>query len=134
MLQGILHRIEETEFHTLGELFILEDGELLYKCKTLELPWRLNQKKVSCIPKGIYNVVPRQSPKYHEHFHVENVPNRDYILFHSGNFTKDTLGCILVGRAHVDIDGDGNRDVTSSSSTMKELNAIIKESFELTIQ
>ena len=134
MITAILHRTESNDFHTLGELIILDDGELLYKCKTLELPWLLNQKRISCIPLGTYTVQPRYSEKYHNHFHVMDIPNRDYILFHSGNYAKDTLGCILVGRAHVDIDGDGNKDVTSSSSTLKELNAIIKESFELTIQ
>ena len=28
---------------------------------------------------------------------VQDVPNRDWILFHRGNSAKDTSGCILVG-------------------------------------
>jgi hypothetical protein len=31
------------------------------------------------------------------HLLVQDVPNRDWILFHIGNTSKDTSGCILVG-------------------------------------
>ena len=31
------------------------------------------------------------------HLLVQDVPNRDWILFHRGNTAKDTSGCILVG-------------------------------------
>ena len=33
------------------------------------------------------------------HLLVQDVPDRDWILFHRGNTTKDTRGCILVGQS-----------------------------------
>jgi hypothetical protein len=30
--------------------------------------------------------------------HILDVPGRDYILIHPGNFPEDTEGCVLVGK------------------------------------
>ena len=39
-----------------------------------------------------------QSPKFkYEHLWIKDVPNRSYILFHIGNYPKNTKGCILIG-------------------------------------
>lgn len=72
---------------------------------TLELPWKDNEKKISCIPEGHYvckRTLLRKTtgglviPVTYE---VQDVPNRDGILFHVGNSTKDTNGCILVAKS-----------------------------------
>ncbi len=69
--------------------------------KTLELPWKDNTEKVSCIPEGKYIVFKdkfnggRNAGKRAFRFH--NVPNRSGILFHIGNWTREIQGCILVG-------------------------------------
>lgn len=119
----------------LGDLRVINnDGAIVYDCKTLELPDLNNAKRISCIPKGIYNVVKRNSPKYGNHFHVQNVPDRDMILIHSGNYFTHTLGCILVGKTHADINKDGYRDVTGSKQTLEELNKILPDEFELEIK
>jgi hypothetical protein len=76
-----------------------------FNCRTLELPWKGNRRQVSCIPTGIYNVEIRLSNKYGRIYWVRNVPERSYILIHSGNFAGDTtkgykthvMGCILLG-------------------------------------
>jgi hypothetical protein len=82
---------------TIGNLHL--DGEWL--CDTLELPWKDNQRSVSCIPAGQYKVRLRtareSATRDYLHLLVEDVPNRDYILFHIGNSAKDTRGCVLVG-------------------------------------
>ena len=82
---------------TLGELFL--NGERM--CDTLENPWLDNQRNISCIPEGEYRVrlrLPRESAtREYLHLLVQDVPNRNYVLFHRGNFPKDTRGCILVG-------------------------------------
>ena len=77
-----------------------------FKCKTLELPWRENQQQVSCIPPAIYDVDIRISNKYGRIYWVRKVPNRTYILIHSGNYAGDkskglkshVMGCILLGK------------------------------------
>tara|TARA_R110002012_G_scaffold204423_2_gene374125 strand:+ start:1240 stop:1653 length:414 start_codon:yes stop_codon:yes gene_type:complete len=86
-----------TEEATLGELFL--NGERM--CDTLELPWRNNQRSISCIPDGEYKVrlrLARESAtRDYLHLLVQDVKDRSYILFHRGNSAKDTRGCILVG-------------------------------------
>ena len=86
-----------TKESTIGELFL--NGERM--SDTLELPWKDNQKRVSCIPEGEYKVRLRTAKESgsrdYLHLLVQDVPNRDYILFHRGNSAKDTRGCILVG-------------------------------------
>ena len=86
-----------TDVSTIGRLFL--NGELL--CDTLELPYRDNQRSVSCIPAGNYKVrmrYPRESgTRDYLHLLIQDVPSRDYILFHIGNTAKDTRGCVLVG-------------------------------------
>ena len=86
-----------TEKSTIGRLFI--NGESF--CDTLENPWIDNQRSISCIPEGQYKVRLRppieSATRDYLHLLVQDVPNRDYILFHRGNTAKDTSGCILVG-------------------------------------
>lgn len=63
---------------------------------TLENPHRITTKD-SCIPAGTYTCVPYTSSSHSDVYEVQDVPGRTYILFHSGNFESDTLGCILIG-------------------------------------
>lgn len=64
-------------------------------CKTIELPWKNNQRKISCIPEGIYLIRKRFSPKFKWHIEIRNVKNRDLILFHpANNALKELNGCI----------------------------------------
>ena len=86
-----------TEKSTIGKLFI--NGE--WMCDTLELPYKDNQRSISSIPAGNYKVRMRlareSASRDYLHLLVEDVKDRSYILFHSGNTAKDTRGCILVG-------------------------------------
>ena len=97
MINLLLIRDTFSKVSTLGELFL--NGERM--CDTLENPWLDNQQTISCIPAGIYDVrlrLARESAsRDYLHLLVKDVPNRKYILFHRGNFPKDTSGCILVG-------------------------------------
>ncbi len=79
--------------YTAGTL--LAPGLLLY---TLELPWKNNEPRESCIPSGDYRCVLAWSNRYQRLMpRLLNVPGREGILLHPGNQTKDTSGCILVG-------------------------------------
>ena len=88
-----------SEESTVGELFL--NGEKM--CDTLENPYINNERNISCIPEGEYKVrlrLARESAtRDYLHLLVQDVPNRDWILFHRGNSAKDTSGCILVGFA-----------------------------------
>ena len=123
---------------TPGEAAVMENGKVLFECKTLELPWLNNQRRISCIPKGSYKTIRHRSPKYGDCFWLQDVPGRSEILIHAGNFagsknpktgTPDTLGCILPGASFADIDGDGFKDVTSSGPTMKKLLELLPHQF-----
>jgi len=134
-MEGILDRQLYEDKQTLGVLQLLDDhGCIVFQAKTLELPWKNNKFQISCIPKGTYNVVPRRSAKYGNHFHVTDVKNRTYILIHGGNYHFQIKGCILIGQGHKDINGDGYRDVTSSKYTLKLLKKIAPKGFKLKIQ
>lgn len=64
-------------------------------CKTIELPWRENKKRISCIPEGKYKIRKRYSAKFKWHLELINVKNRKYILLHpANNALKELNGCI----------------------------------------
>jgi hypothetical protein len=125
------------KMETISSFYIMEGEQLPFKCKAIELPDNGNQHKVSCIPEGIYDVVKWFSPSKGKCFHILNVPDRDNILIHSGNYATgkqvDTLGCILPGKTLIDINGDGNLDVTDSRTTMDQLLTILPDKFKLHI-
>lgn len=130
-----LKRIYKCDKQVLGIMTLFDDLSFpYYEVRTLELPDKENQKEISCIPCGEYEVVKRYSEKYKDHFHILNVPNRDYILIHNANFVRQLKGCIAVGFSHSDIDGDGLRDVTESKKTLKALNKQLPDKFNLIIE
>ncbi len=101
MRQVDLYRLRRSDQGTEG---LLVSGD--FNCRTLELPWRYNQRRISCIPHGDYTVEIRLSNKYGRIYWVRRVPNRTYILIHSGNYGGDVskgykshvMGCILLGK------------------------------------
>lgn len=133
-MEVFIKRLTDDGTQTLGELAINEfNGVTVFSCKTLELPDKGNKKRVSCIPKGVYKVKKRYSQKYGNHFHILNVPNRDFILIHNANYWFQLLGCIAVGENHIDINKDGKKDVTNSKATLEKLNKWLPNEFTLTI-
>lgn len=102
---------------TIGSLFLSDDevvvGEALkiykpigtFECFIIEpnFPGRNGY-----IPEGIYNLVARRHGSHYEEYQkyqgheagmiqVANVPGRDDILFHIGNYPADTKGCLCTG-------------------------------------
>ena len=64
-------------------------------CNTIELPWKNNETKVSCIPEGEYFIKRRFSRKFQFHLEVVDVKNRSFILIHpANNALKELNGCI----------------------------------------
>lgn len=69
------------------------DGKLI--CHTIELPWKNNERRVSCIPEGEYFIEKRYNQKFKWHLQVLDVPERRFILFHPANDAQKELnGCI----------------------------------------
>lgn len=112
---------------TLGYLFV--GGHTF---ATLEEGWRPDPDgpggqrretglKESCVPDGLYSLVPHNTPKHPNTWALVNhalgiyqqpgdIPagqkyGRSAILIHSGNTVADTEGCILVGARHGWVDG-----------------------------
>lgn len=125
-----LKRFQSDEKQTLGNLYY--KGQEV--AKTLELAWNNNNNRISCIPKGEYKVVRRKSAKYGNHFHITNVPKRDFILIHNANYHYQLLGCIAVGFAHIDINKDGFLDVTQSKDKLSKLLKLLPLEFTLKIE
>jgi hypothetical protein len=64
-------------------------------CETIELPWKLNQRRISCIPEGTYALAMRYSPRFGKHILVKAVPGRTGILIHAfNNALLESKGCI----------------------------------------
>ena len=122
LINLLLIRDTFSEISVIGELFL--NGERM--CDTLENPWLDNQRNISCIPEGAYDVrlrYPRESgSKEYLHLLVMGVPDRSLVLVHIGNKAKDTKGCILVGLG-------SQQDFVSNSRLAMEL--LIKEVIHL---
>jgi hypothetical protein len=66
-----------------------------FLCSTIELPWKQNEARVSCIPEGKYFIRKRYSAKFKWHMEVVDVKNRSLILFHpANNALRELNGCI----------------------------------------
>jgi hypothetical protein len=115
---------------TMGRLH-LSKGD--FQCFTLELPWLDNKSNISCINAGTYSAKKYNSPKHGEVILLEDKYCRSFIEVHSGNFTRQILGCVLVGDSIKFLDKDGIPDVTNSKNTLKKLLEILPENFDVTI-
>ena len=101
-------------------------------CSCIEPPEKQNAVGQSCIPEGIYDVVMSNSPHFGYEYKVRHVPNRTSILIHSGNFVKDTDGCIILGDRVGYI--NAKRAVINSVDTLKEFkNLLNSNAFKLVI-
>lgn len=77
-------------------------------CKTIELPWRNNKQRASCIPEGKYRLIRRMHQKHGDQLAIPNVPGREAILIHPANFALSELqGCIAPVSEHIG-PGKGN--------------------------
>ncbi|MCU0431386.1 MAG: DUF5675 family protein, partial [Cytophagaceae bacterium] len=132
-IKVLLQRGASNEKETLGTISVMNAEREVFTCKTLELPWKDNKVDISCIPKGTYKVQKRYSARYLHHFHVMDVPGRNWILIHTGNYYSQIAGSIIVGLHHVDLNKDGVLDVSNSAETIKKLQSILPDQFMLTI-
>ena len=118
-----LNRIFLGSSATIGELLV-NDKHL---CDTLEDRVRPEGEKVygkTAIPEGTYEVKLTHSPRFKKILpEILNVPNFSGIRIHTGNSSKDTEGCILVGTW----DGEKEDWVGNSRIAFDELMALLEE-------
>lgn len=118
-----LNRIFLGSSATIGELLI-NDKHL---CDTLEDRVRPEGEKVygkTAIPEGTYEVKLTHSPRFKKILpEILNVPNFSGIRIHTGNSSKDTEGCILVGTW----DGEKEDWVSDSKIAFDELMTLLEE-------
>ena len=69
-----------------------------------------------------------------ETFEISGVVGHTDILFHWGNYNRDSEGCVLVGKS-LSMQGDGTQMITSSRVAFAELMALQEgvDSFQLTV-
>jgi len=121
-----LNRIDYNSKQVLGTLSVYKDNKFISKFTTLELNWKNNKIRKSCIPKGKYLINHYNSYSYPNSFIIKGTYPRSKILLHIGNYYKNTKGCILIGLKHKDINRDGQIDVQHSREAMKRLYKICK--------
>ncbi len=115
---------------------INDDNEVIFKFKTLELPWKDNKRGISCVPEDEYDAV-KEGPtltRPYIYFRVPNVPGRSGILWHPGTYTKDIKGCTLPGEKLLHINEDGILDVTNTKITLKKLVDLLPDRFKIIIK
>ena len=125
MKRLVLLRTEYTLDQTHGLLLVLDGHDLLYRCYTLELPWRNNMRNVSCVPTGTYRIVYEYSPRFKRHlWELKDVPVRSECKIHTANFVFQLNGCLSPGLSYKQLDHSGPIDITQSR---KALHAIHEE-------
>lgn len=122
-MQLKLNRIFKTNTFTIGELYINEK----YVTDTLEDRVRPEGEKVygkTAIPEGKYEIELTHSPRFKKILpEILNVPNFSGIRIHTGNSSKDTEGCIIVGTW----DGEKEDWVGSSKIAFDKLMSLLEE-------
>jgi hypothetical protein len=132
-LKAVLIRLDDNGTQTLGRLQLFNELDIIFEGVTLELPFRANIKNISCIPTGLYRVIPRTSEKHGLHYIIKDVLGRKLILIHTANYYTQLRGCIAIGSNFYDINADGEFDITNSRRSLKTLLAAAPRGFELTI-
>ena len=119
----IQNREEETDTYTVST-FKTVGGEESVTGYILEPagPSTAASNQNKRVPEGTYNIDNYSSEKYPSHFVLYNdtVSKNRAILYHAGNTSKDTRGCMLPGATY-----DGNGFIGDSSNKFKELKNFI---------
>jgi len=101
-------------------------------CVTMEKPYLDNQKNVSCVHAGLYDLIPRHSPRQGDTYYLSNPKldvtlddpaGRTYIQIDVANRASQLLGCIAVGTEYGAFAGEWA--VQFSSDAKKELMRIL---------
>jgi hypothetical protein len=109
---------------------LIANGQVFY---TLERPWLNNKPDVSCIPTGFYKCryqAKSNNGKLSNVYAIKDVPDREGVLIHIGNFVHESKGCILLGLGRE----PENQKVINSGIAMAKFIEIMGDAFELLIE
>lgn len=109
-------------------------------CYTVERPWLSNKWSISCVPHGIYDLIPiKNHYKYGYCWYLSNKSlgvslnddtQRTGILIHTANFPNQVKGCIAPGMfMHPTKWG-----VMNSEDAMNHLRKILKDDIKWSIE
>ena len=120
-----VNRIFKASNYTIGVLSVNNN----YVCDTLEDKVRVDGEKVyaeTAIPTGTYTLVLSYSNRFKKVMpEILNVPNFSGIRIHCGNSSKDTEGCLLVGKW----DGKTENWISDSKNSYNKLYPLLEEAF-----
>ena len=123
-----LKRDTDNGEETFGRLYADED----FICWTIERPWKNNERRVSCIPEGVYGLKTKEYGRFWDKYKkpipiLQDTKPRTEILIHPANYAKDLAGCIALG------DSKGEHAVWNSVKTWKKWLPLISQCTEITI-
>ena len=129
----ILQRIDDNGKRTIGQLTVRNK-----QFWTIEEPWNNNQIGKSCIPPGVYKVVPHgwesnTKVKRKRCYRLLGTEPRTAILIHEANTTDDIEGCIGPGLLRGEV--NGKEGVLKSKPAMELIRGMFgPNKFELEIR
>ena len=123
----LILRDEVDENQALASFYVFdEDKKLLFKSESIERGWMDNQKMISCVPEGIYDIVLEYSPRFNtDLWEIKGVKDRSECKIHSANYASQLNGCIAPGEKRADLNKDGYNDVTNSKHTLSKFHEVM---------
>ncbi len=135
---------------TSGLLFEVTDTKRHFLCYTLEDERRaFKVKGETRVPAGTYKIELRTEGGFHGRYskkypgvhigmlHIQDVPNFEYILIHTGNTDEHTAGCLIVGDAQennkIIADGFVGKSVNAYKRIYPSIAKAIQQGEEVTI-
>lgn len=91
-LELTLQRQRQGKTGTSGDLSYLLRGIWQFICHTIELPWKDNQRKISCVIAGRYEVTRVDSPAHGICLEMQGIPGRGDCQFHKANWATGKPG------------------------------------------
>lgn len=102
-----------------GLLLVTEGHQILAVYRTIE-------NLDDLFPDGEYDLVFELSPRFgRKLWEIYGIPGRSECKIHVANYPEQLEGCVGVGLAHQDVDGDGDIDLANSARALEDFHAIM---------
>lgn len=131
-----LQRIVGDTKQTTGTLSVLNDQNIpIFISVCIERGYRNNQRNISNVPSGIYDLVFEYSPKFKTNlWELKGVPGRSECKIHSSNYWYQLNGCISVGSYLTNLNKDSYLDLAASKRALNDFHRVMSGIDKTTIQ